>query len=245
MAYANGRIPLDQLVLLNWGHNEDGYWEHRLPEGTLQRWENLVADVLENEGIALTITPGWNAYRPFEAQEAAKKAACDRGRCQDAATPGQSSHGGVFQGRDAMAIDVGNYSLIGKAKFYEYARKHGFTVNVFDWEPWHIIDFDPYTVPNPYKDSTSNEIGLEMPIRIIDSPSYRAAKQRVIHNGSSAMTIPDGWVQNMIQVGRVSYGHYTSDDDLVAEVSLVWQLGGMDADTAAKRTAEMLSSVKK
>ena len=148
MAWPNGQIPGSALVLTDSGTNSDGYWEHLWAPGTLTRWRALVADVYENERdafgrrITLVVTPGWNAYRPLQAQKDAKK---KYGR--NAAAPGFSSHGGLFNGRDSMAVDVFNWSLLGREKFYAYARKHGFTPNVFDWEPWHLIDYDPWVAP--------------------------------------------------------------------------------------------------
>jgi hypothetical protein len=134
--YPNGRIPKSALVHLG--------GQHWLTPGTKARWDALVADVLENEGVRLRITSGPNAYRDYDAQVEAKKR-----HGSNAAWPGTSSHGGVFNGRDSMAIDVGNWGEIGKTKFYAYARKHGFEPNYFDWEPWHIIDWSPWTVPSP------------------------------------------------------------------------------------------------
>lgn len=145
MSYKNGQIPEDKLVCLGDGRNGDGYFKHLLPPGTAQRWRALVAEVKEREGVTLTISPGWNGYRPLQPQKDAK---AKYGR--NAAAPGESSHGGTFEGRDAMAIDVGNYGAIGEAKFFAYARKHGFTAGYFNGqqgrpkEPWHIIDFAPW-----------------------------------------------------------------------------------------------------
>lgn len=133
--YPNGRIPKSALVHLG--------GKHWLTPGTKARWDALVADVLKNEGVRLRITSGPNAYRDYAAQVEAKKK-----HGSNAAWPGTSSHGGVFKGRDSMAIDVGNWGVIGKTKFYAYARKHGFEPNYFDWEPWHIIDWSPWTVPS-------------------------------------------------------------------------------------------------
>lgn len=137
--YANGQIPLSELV--NVGTN------HWLTPATAARWNALVADVLEHEGILLRITAGWNAYRPKAEQKKAKADACARGRCQDAADPGTSSHGGLFRGRITMAVDITNWGLLGKVNFYAYARKHGFEPGLFDWEPWHLIDWAPFTMP--------------------------------------------------------------------------------------------------
>jgi hypothetical protein len=137
--YANGKIPFTELVQV--GPN------HWLTPATAARWKAFQADVLANEGVLLQITPGYNAYRPLDQQVAEKQKACARGRCNDAADPGLSSHGGMFRGTITMAIDVTNWGLIGKAKFYAYARKHGFEPGFFDWEPWHLIDWAPFEMP--------------------------------------------------------------------------------------------------
>ncbi len=137
--YRNGYIPASELVLI-----EGNHWATR---GTAARWEAMKADVLENEGVTLRITGGENAYRSFAGQTFARRQACARGRCNDAAVPGFSSHGGSLNGRDSGAIDVSNWAVLGKDKFYAYCRKHGFEPGYFDWEPWHIIDWNPYVVP--------------------------------------------------------------------------------------------------
>lgn len=133
--YPNGRIPKRDLVHLG--------GEHWLTQGTKVRWDRLVADVLENEGVRLQITEGPNAYRDIEWQ----RYYWNTLPYPQAAYFGTSSHGGEYNGRDSMAIDVDNWGMIGKNKFYAYARKHGFEPNFFDWEPWHIIDWSPWTVP--------------------------------------------------------------------------------------------------
>jgi hypothetical protein len=146
MKYRNGEIPLEELVLLASGTNEDGYWEHRLSPATAARWVALVQDVWLHEGVALYISPGWNAYRPLAAQILAKR---KYGRL--AAAVGFSSHGGYFEGRDTLAIDVANWGDLGAETFFAYARKHGFIANYFDGkngrplEQWHIIDPNPFT----------------------------------------------------------------------------------------------------
>lgn len=147
MVFANGKIPLDQLQHLG--------GDHYLPAGTAARWLWMVAAGQVKYGVTLRITPGPNAYRWFDAQVDAKRAACGRGRCQDAADPGSSSHGGVYKGRPAMAIDVTNWrdlapgdEKLAWARFAALCRLAGFTTLLFSWEPWHIVDFnDPWTVP--------------------------------------------------------------------------------------------------
>lgn len=143
MSYANGQIPLTDLLPLRTGWNSDGYWEHRLAPGSFRRWKALVEDVENETGVTLRITEGWNAYRPLDAQWTAYRNSAPG----NAAYPGTSSHGGRYSGRDTMAIDVANWGQIGQARFYEFARKHGFTPGVFSWEPWHIVDYNPWVVP--------------------------------------------------------------------------------------------------
>ena len=137
--YANGFIPDHELVLIE--------GNHKATRGTAARWEMLKADVLANEGIRLRITGGENAYRSFAGQVFARQNACAEGRCNDAAVPGTSSHGGSLNGRDSGAIDVNNWADIGLTKFSMYCRRNGFEPGYFDWEPWHIIDWAPYTLP--------------------------------------------------------------------------------------------------
>lgn len=148
MSYPNGRIPLSMLEHLG--------GDHYLPAGTAARWRWLVQAAYEKYGVRLRITQGPNAYRWYEAQVEAKEEACARGRCQDAAAPSFSSHGGLFEGRQVMAVDVANWQDLGSTpsgkdawgRFEALCRLAGFTVLFFDWEPWHITDFnDPWIVP--------------------------------------------------------------------------------------------------
>lgn len=135
--YPNGQIP--EKVLVKFGV------EHWTTPGTLVRWNAMVADVKKNEGVTLRITGGPNAYRNLAWQQFY----WDTLPYPQAARPRTSSHGGAFKGKDTMALDVDNWALIGKAKFYAYARKHGFEPGYFSWEPWHIIDWNPWVVPAP------------------------------------------------------------------------------------------------
>lgn len=132
MRYPNGEIPKSELVYLG-----DEHW---LTPGTAVRWRAFQEDVYANEGVWLYITPGPNAYRDIESQWTTYW----NEPPGNAAYPSTSSHGGVYDGRDSMAIDVANWGQIGREKFYAYARKHGFEPGYFDWEPWHIIDWSPW-----------------------------------------------------------------------------------------------------
>lgn len=128
--FANGRIPLSQLVHLG--------GEHYLPPGTAARWKWLQRVAYEKYGVWLNITVGWNAYRPFDVQVTYKRQYGNM-----AATPGLSSHGGTFGGRVVFAIDVNNWAALGWDRFVAVCRLAGFTVDfVSPREQWHIGDFN-------------------------------------------------------------------------------------------------------
>lgn len=146
MTYPNGRIPLSMLVHLG--------GEHYLPHGTASRWLWLVAAARDKYGVTLRITKGPNAYRWFEAQVDAKQEATAAGRPQDAAAPGFSTHGGVVDGQEVMAIDVANWADLADdedlawARFVALCRMAGLTVLFIPWERWHIVDQnDVWAVP--------------------------------------------------------------------------------------------------
>lgn len=148
--FANGRIPESRLVALGRGRDRDGVWKHLAPPGTAARWNFLSATARAKYGVALRVTPGWNLFRPFDVQVRYR----DRLGIM-AAVPGFSSHGGVFNGRDCMAIDVQNWgdlapgnSAAAWARFVALCRVAGFRVDfVKPRETWHVGDFDPWRVP--------------------------------------------------------------------------------------------------
>lgn len=128
--YANGRIPLGELVHLG--------GSHYLPPGTAARWRWLQRAAQEKYGVLLVITAGWNAYRPYEIQVQYKR---DLGIM--AAEPGKSSHGGTYRGQIVFAIDVNNWAVLGWDRFAALCRLAGFTVDfVSPREQWHIGDFN-------------------------------------------------------------------------------------------------------
>lgn len=142
--YKNGRIPTSALVYMG--------GEHWLSPATLDKWNRLVQVVKSETGVTLRITAGPNAYRDYEAQVEAKK---EHG--SNAAAPGHSSHGGTFNGQDALAIDVDNWMDIGQSAFYDYCRQAGFEPGYFDWEPWHIIDWEPWASVAPTPPASDKE----------------------------------------------------------------------------------------
>lgn len=156
--FANGRIP---ATMLKWFTS--GGEKFRATPATIARWNALVADVKKREGITLTITSGPNAYRDYNQQVAMRKK-----HGLGAATPGTSSHGGFWEGRDTMAIDVNNWAALGQAKFYSYARKHGFSPGLISTsrgyarnEPWHIVCLNPWTMPAGTTGDTSKPAQAE------------------------------------------------------------------------------------
>lgn len=141
--YRNGYIPRDALISIASGTNKDGYWEHQMsPSQHLKHIALVERARKRNNGRTLAITSGWNAYRPIEPQKQAKKK-----YGPDAAAPGCSSHGGTYNGRDAMAMDYGNWFWVyagDKDAFYADCRAVGLTPGVIAREPWHVIDNDPW-----------------------------------------------------------------------------------------------------
>ena len=143
MAYANGQVPLHLLVKLG----EQLY----LPPGTAARWRWFVAEGKGRFGVTFRVTgpssrgwDGWNCYRPLDIQRKYKNAFG-----QWAASPGYSSHGGFYQGREVFAIDVANWASVSWGNFTALANQAGFRVDfVSPREQWHIGDFNnPWIIP--------------------------------------------------------------------------------------------------
>lgn len=140
------------MVVLGTGSDRYGTWKHLLPPGTAARWLWMVARALLLYGVTLRITPGWNAYRPLWVQKLYRAALGIM-----AAVPGWSSHGGWFNGRESMAIDVQNWKDLAPgnerlawSRFVALCKEAGFTVDfVKPTELWHIGDLsgDVWTVP--------------------------------------------------------------------------------------------------
>lgn len=146
--YPNGKIP-DHLLIRR--------GDFLLTAGTWAKFDDLVARVKRREDVTLRIstgsipaTRGAGAFRTYKMQVLVKAYWTLRGKSHMAAYPGTSSHGGEFNGVDALAIDITNYSQIPLHVFFEEGRAAGFQMGYFDgrngrpYEPWHIIDRDPY-----------------------------------------------------------------------------------------------------
>lgn len=143
----NGEIP--ERLLIRRGN-------FLLTAGTWSKWDALVADVLARHGVRLEITDGLGvmrgtgAFRTKLMQRQVKAHFVSIGQGRLAAAEGTSSHGGEFNGRDALAVDVNNYGRIPLEAFYAAARRAGFEPGYFNgrngrpYEPWHLIDWEPY-----------------------------------------------------------------------------------------------------
>lgn len=135
MAFKNGEFPLEDFIQVG--------FEQYLWKGTYHRWIGMVQDCIDTYGVRLRITAGWNGYRPLSAQWWAY----NNLPAGQAAYPGTSSHGGIFEGQEAGAIDVANWGEIGWEAFAALCWKWGFQPGYFSWELWHIIDWNPNAVP--------------------------------------------------------------------------------------------------
>lgn len=149
MVWRNGYIPDEDLTRFgNPGYNDtdkDWYWS--LTAGTLARVYALIAKARERTGRELAPGSGWTTYRPFWAQVIAQKV-----WGIGAATPGTSSHGGFWEGRETLAVDFSNWSWVyggDRAAFYADCRAVGLTPGMIEPrrgypdEPWHVIDMNP------------------------------------------------------------------------------------------------------
>ncbi len=140
--YKNGGIPAHLLIHMG--------GEHWATAGTKAKIDALIADIWKTEGVRVWVTSGPNIYRDLANQKFTKRYFISIGKGWQAAYPGTSSHGGEFEGKDALAVDFSGYGTLGIGKWYAYLRKHGFEAGYFNgkngrpYEPWHAIDWEPY-----------------------------------------------------------------------------------------------------
>jgi hypothetical protein len=156
-----------------------------------------------------------------------------------AAYPGTSVHGLAY------AIDFGShvdeYGSPQKIWMDANAPAYGWlpTGNSFSpKEAWHYQGGGPITAEliNKLK-------GVDVSnLRIISGPSYEAASQRVLHNGSACQTYPAGWLDMLRQRGVETVIHET-DSDMLTEVSMVWELGGLSNADAIEKIKEMIKDI--
>lgn len=149
--YPNGEVPASALVTFASGTDENGYWEHRLPPSTYRKHLELVRLGEQRRGRTLQITPGYNADRPIAWQWVAWRIS----PAGNAAYPGTSSHGGSYQGVDMAAMDYGNWKWVwgSYAAFAAACAEVGLEAGLFSWEPWHVIDRNPWApVPAGFRE---------------------------------------------------------------------------------------------
>jgi hypothetical protein len=133
----------------------------------------LVARAKARTGRTLEPGDGWSTYRPYAAQVIARRI-----HGIYAATPGTSSHGGFWEGRETLAIDYSNWSWVyggDRAAFYDDCRAVGLTPGMIEprrgypEEPWHVIDMNPRSgapassnaTPFEEDDMYANDPGLQ------------------------------------------------------------------------------------
>jgi len=148
MSYLNGQIPLDALQRF------DADPDHYSTGPSIARLNTLVRSAQQQYGVTLRVTSGYCAYRPLDAQVQAKKDAIAAGNPGLAAAPGFSTHGGFVNGHDVMAFDIANWQdlapgnpALARTRFFELVTAAGMVPGVFDAEPWHIIDNNPWVAP--------------------------------------------------------------------------------------------------
>ena len=103
----------------------------------------------------------------------------------------------------------------------------------------HIFNVPPNT-PTPEEPVITKE---EEMWRVIESPAYTAAGQRILIWNDVMNTVPAGWVQNLITHGKVQFASYPLNDMLVAEVNLFYTMKGMSDAEAIRETQDALKAV--
>ena len=150
--YSNGRVPYTVVsVVLATGTDSNGYWEFRCTPAFAARWATAKKEAERRFGRTIHIRTGWNIYRPYDVQVAARKRACASGNCNGAAAAGSSSHGGNWGGRDCLAVDVDPNGLTWD-QVDQAMEAAGFSARLITeamsgikgGERWHYIDFNAF-----------------------------------------------------------------------------------------------------
>jgi len=147
--YENGSVPYSVVsVVLASGVDENGPWEFRCTPAFAARWAFAKREAVRRFGRPIFIRTGWNIYRPLFSQVIARNNACAAGNCNGAAYPKYSSHGGNWNGRDCLAVDVDPNGLTWD-QVDEAMEAAGFSAGLITeamsdipgGERWHYIDF--------------------------------------------------------------------------------------------------------
>lgn len=150
--YSNGNVPYSVVsVVLAGGTDENGPWEFRCTPAFAARWAFAKRYAETRFGRTIYIRTGWNIYRPLFSQVTARRNACAAGNCSGAAVVGSSSHGGNWNGRDCLAVDVDPNGLTWD-QVDEAMAAAGFAIQqiteamsgISGGERWHYIDFNAF-----------------------------------------------------------------------------------------------------
>jgi hypothetical protein len=178
--YGNGNIPYNVVsVVLASGTDSNGYWEFRCTPAFAHKWAAAKKNAERLFGKTIYIRTGWNVYRPFQVQKDARTRACASGNCNGASVAGYSSHGGNWQGRDCLAVDVDPNGLTWD-QVDRAMEPAGFSARLITekmsgipgGERWHYIDFDAFgPVPaavevKPIGSESSEEEDMALPLVI-------------------------------------------------------------------------------
>ncbi|WP_442575859.1 hypothetical protein ACSBPH_01530 [Microbacterium sp. F51-2R] len=149
--YKNGYIPVDLLVSVGSGEDSYGRYDWLLSPSTAAKHEALL-----KRNPRLRPSAGFSCYRPY-AWQVKYRAVWGNG----AAWAGTSSHGGLWEGKQTLAIDYGNWAYCygnrdgrdtpdKRDAFFADCRAVGLSPNLicpargYPDEPWHVIDLDPW-----------------------------------------------------------------------------------------------------
>lgn len=194
--YPNGCIPESELVRF------DDHPDHLLPPGTARKLAALIRLVRDRHGVTLYVTEGTNGYRDYSTQVRVRAEKCAIGRCNDAAWPGTSPHGGEVDGEDVAAFDIDNWAVIGRDAFFQACRDVGLEPGTVSWEAWHVIDRDPWAAVPAGEEEDDMSAAADQILARLDDIEERLAQisvqpipARVIRNvasGDLALLHPGG-----------------------------------------------------
>lgn len=265
MPWRNGQIPDADLVVFKRGHNAtDGDWYWALSPATLARLNALIARALKRTGRTLVPSDGYSCYRPIPAQETARRLYGN-----GAAVVGTSSHGGWWEKRETLAIDIGNWAWVyadhgGRAAFYEDARAVGLTPGMispergYPDEPWHLIDLNPRSAVPAFADATPLDPEETELMGVLDDirDMFNATNQAIVERTQAQHDVTRTYLRDQTQRQHDVTRGYLGDlsqkqhdvtrgyvvDSLVAAVAKV--APGLPADDLRAAVVEALRDVK-
>lgn len=134
MAFENGKLPDSALATIPGG---------RLRKDAAAAW-NAMCEQARELGLAVPMPDGPDSsYRTYARQVFFKKDWCNRGHCENAATPGKSRHGW------GIAVDCAEDAVHHAATIDAIGERYGWSKKWSDapWEPWHNTFKDGVRVP--------------------------------------------------------------------------------------------------